>query len=107
MNALQSFRLIAFLEGTSFVILLFIAMPLKYLMDLPLAVRIVGGIHGLLFLLFVAALYRAALEHRWPVMRSLAAFGSSLVPFGMLLLDRSLKRDLQRDTTTSPQASGE
>ena len=93
MNALRQLRLIAFLEGMSFLGLLFIAMPVKYLLGQPLAVRIAGSVHGLLFLLFVSSLFRAAAEHEWPVRRSLAAFGASLVPFGTFVLDRALKRE--------------
>jgi integral membrane protein len=73
MNPLRQLRLIAFLEGLSFVLLLFVAMPLKYLAELPMAVRIVGSVHGLLFLVFVAALYRVVLEQEWPARRWLAA----------------------------------
>lgn len=94
MNELRQFRWVAFLEGLSFVLLLFIAMPLKYWAGLPIAVRIVGGVHGLLFVVFIAALFRAALERGWPPKRWGLAFFSSLVPFGTFVFDRSLKREL-------------
>ena len=67
MTALRHLRLVALLEGSSFLVLLFIAMPLKYLADQPLAVRIVGSIHGLLFVIFMAALFRAGSVHRGKV----------------------------------------
>lgn len=92
-NALAQLRLVAFLEGVSFVVLLFVAMPLKYLASLPAAVRVAGSVHGLFFVLFCAALFRAALERRWPLRRSIVAFGWSLVPFGTFVLDRSLRRE--------------
>jgi integral membrane protein len=92
MNPLRQLRLIAFLEGLSFVLLLFVA---KYLAELPMAVRIVGSVHGLLFLVFVAALYRVVLEQEWPARRWLAAFVSSLLPFGTLFFDRTLKREIE------------
>jgi integral membrane protein len=94
MTPLRQLRLVALLEGTSFLILLFIAMPLKYLAGLPLAVRIAGSVHGLLFLIFIAALYRAASGRGWPVRRSLLAFVSSIVPFGTFVFDRSLRREI-------------
>jgi integral membrane protein len=94
MQELKRFRVVALLEGLSFVILLFVAMPLKYLADLPLAVRIVGGVHGLLFVAFVGALFQVAVERGWPVRRWLTAFASSLVPFGTFWFDRSLVREL-------------
>ena len=59
MEELKQFRWVAFLEGLSFVLLLFVAMPLKYWAGLPLAVRIVGMVHGLLFVLFIGALFSA------------------------------------------------
>jgi integral membrane protein len=94
MTALRHLRLVALLEGTSFLVLLFIAMPLKYLADLPLAVRIVGSVHGGLFLLFLVALYRAASARGWPWQRSLIAFVSSVVPFGTFMFDGSLRREI-------------
>jgi integral membrane protein len=91
---LRQLRLVALAEGASFLALLFIGMPLKYLAGLPLAVRILGSVHGVLFLLFVAALYRAASERGWPLRRSLAAFTASIVPFGTFVFDRSLRREI-------------
>jgi integral membrane protein len=90
---LARFRTVALAEGLSFLTLLFVAMPLKYLADLPLAVRIVGMAHGVLFVLYVLALAEAASDRRWPLTRVLAAFGASLVPFGNFLLERSLRRE--------------
>ena len=94
MTALRQLRLVAFLEGTSFVVLLFIAMPLKYLAGLPLAVRIVGSVHGLLFLIFLAVLYSAGRQRDWPLRRWLIAFVSSIVPFGTFVFDRSLRQEI-------------
>lgn len=95
MNALNSLRLCGFLEGLSFLALLFVAMPLKYWFGMPLAVRIVGSLHGGLFVLFVAVLVYVASERRWPLQRSALAFGASLLPFGTFFLDRALKRELR------------
>ena len=95
MTALHHLRLVALLEGSSFLILLFVAMPLKYLAGLPLAVRIVGTVHGVLFLLFIAALVRASIRRRWPFRRSLLAFVASIVPFGTFVFDRSLRIEIE------------
>lgn len=94
MTALRHLRLVALLEGSSFLVLLFIAMPLKYLADQPLAVRIVGSIHGLLFVIFMAALFRAGSVRRWPFRRAVHAFVSSIVPFGTFVFDRSLRHEI-------------
>jgi integral membrane protein len=96
MHLLRQLRLVAFLEGLSFVILVFIAVPLKHVWGMPLAVRIVGMTHGALFVLFVVALYRAALAHDWSARRWATAFVSALLPFGTFVFDRSLKREIER-----------
>ncbi|WP_437841349.1 DUF3817 domain-containing protein [Sorangium sp. So ce321] len=100
MTALRQLRLVAILEGLSYLLLLFIAMPLKYLAGLPLAVRVVGSAHGLLFVLFLAALLRAAVARRWSLGRASLAFVSSVVPFGTFVFDRSLQREIA--TTPTP-----
>jgi integral membrane protein len=105
MDALRAFRWIALIEGISFLVLLFIAMPLKYLFDMPLAVRITGGAHGLLFLLFCGALFRVVLERHWPVKRWALAFLSSLVPFGTFALDRALVREIAQLRQTDAPSS--
>ncbi len=91
MHPIRAFRMIALAEGTSFVILLFIAMPLKYLMGLPLAVRIVGSIHGILFLLYVARLVKLRAAYQWDNRFSLQAFIASILPFGTFVFDKYLR----------------
>jgi integral membrane protein len=93
-TSLRLLRLVAFTEGVSFLTLLFIAMPLKYLAGLPMAVRVVGMIHGVLFIVFVLVLIWASIARTWPVRRWLLAFVSSIVPFGTFFFDRSLRREI-------------
>lgn len=81
----------ALAEGTSFLILLFIAMPMKYFMGMPLAVRIVGLIHGILFLLYVGQLVRLRTTYRWDNRFSIQAFVASILPFGTFLFDKYLR----------------
>lgn len=95
-------RLVAILEGISFLVLLFVAMPLKYLAGMPLAVRFVGLAHGLLFLGFVHFLIAVHIEKQWPITRSLAAFVASLLPFGPFVLDRKLATEESAGTGTAP-----
>lgn len=90
---LQQFRLVGHIEGWSFLLLLFVAMPLKYAAGWPLGVRVVGMLHGLAFLVYVVALFRVAAEDEWPWRKWAAAFVASLVPFGFFVFDaRVLKR---------------
>lgn len=99
MTELRRFRTVALLEGVSFVLLLFVAMPLKYWANLPLAVRIVGSVHGLLFLAFLWCLGAAAVERSWRPNRWAIAFLSSLVPFGTFVFDRSLRREIEQSSS--------
>lgn len=92
---LDRFRFVALLEGLSFLLLLFVAMPLKYLAGMPLGVRVVGMAHGVLFVLYVLLLLEVALALRWGPVRVGAAFLASLVPFGTFVLDARLKREAQ------------
>lgn len=86
-------RLIGLVEGASFLILLGVAMPLKYLADMPMAVRIVGSVHGGLFLVFLVALMQAADHGSWRFTRIAAAFIASVLPFGTFVFDRSLRAE--------------
>ncbi len=96
MTALHQFRIAALLEGWSYLILLFIAIPLKYVVGIPLAVRIVGSVHGFLFITFIIALYRVIAARKWPLRRALRGFLYSLTPFGAFVFDRSLVREIAR-----------
>jgi integral membrane protein len=93
---LLQFRRIALLEGISLLILLFIAMPLKYFMDLPLAVKYFGWIHGILFIVYVVFLLKVWIELKWKFQKVVLAFLASIFPFGTFLLDKKLKEDVNR-----------
>jgi len=94
MTALHQFRMAALLEGWSYLILLLIAMPLKYAAGMPIAVRIVGSVHGFLFITFIIALYRVIVARKWPLRRAIRGFVYSLIPFGAFVFDRSLVREI-------------
>lgn len=82
------FRVVGFLEALSFLLLLGVAMPLKYVWAMPLAVRIVGSLHGALFVLFCGALAAVQRAEGWPLKLSLMAFVSAFLPAGPLVFDR-------------------
>ena len=88
---MKKFRLIAFIEGISYLVLLFIAMPIKYLLDEPMVVKLVGMTHGGLFILFLLLLYVTAKEYKWNISFISMAFIASLVPFGTFYLEKKLK----------------
>ena len=86
------FLRVGHIEGISYLVLLCIAMPLKYYLDLPLAVKITGWIHGVLFILYIVAVLMAMRAMEWNWFYVLVALGASLIPIGTFVLDRSLKR---------------
>ena len=79
------------MEGVSFLVLLFLAMPLKYVWNMPLAVRIVGLAHGILFVIFCIVLVQTWILARWPTGRATLIFAASIIPFGPWLVDRRMK----------------
>lgn len=84
---LGRFRLVAISEGISYVLLLFIAMPLKYMMDMPLAVKYTGWAHGLLFILYILTLLHAAIDKKWGIIKMVLYFVASLIPFAAFYVD--------------------
>jgi integral membrane protein len=87
-------RAIAIVEGVSYLLLLGIAMPLKYFAGFPEAVKVVGWAHGLLFVLYLIAVAEVTVARRWRFMRILGAFVAALVPFGTFVLDARLRREV-------------
>ncbi|MDX1910057.1 MAG: DUF3817 domain-containing protein [Saprospiraceae bacterium] len=87
-TTLGRFRLIAFAEGVSYITLLFIAMPLKYLYEQPQAVRTVGTVHGFLFVLYVLFVFLCKIEYRWENAKTRLLLLISLIPFGNFYADR-------------------
>jgi integral membrane protein len=89
-------RFIGMAEGLSLLVLLGIAMPLKYLANQPEAVKIVGWIHGLLFVAFVAAVLVMYYERNWPFKKVVVAFIAAFLPFGTFVFDAQLKKEEQK-----------
>jgi integral membrane protein len=86
-------RVIAFVEGVSYLVLLGIAMPLKYLAGMPGPVKVVGWAHGVLFVLYVLSAAEATLARRWGPARILGLIVAAFVPFGTFVLDARLRRE--------------
>ena len=96
-TAAARLRTIAFLEGISYLLLLFIAMPLKYLAGMPMAVRIVGSLHGVLFvwlfLLIAQGYFRRQKDFAWSFRIAIA----SLIPFAMFFIDARLRLEEEQE----------
>ncbi len=87
------FRKVALAEGVSFLILLGVAMPLKYMANMPIAVTIAGAIHGLLFISFIVLAYLVKEESNKTMGWMGKAFLASIIPFGTFYMDREWRKE--------------
>ena len=86
-------RVIAFIEGISFLLLLGVAMPLKYFAGMPAAVKTAGWIHGVLFMLYLFFVAEVNVKRCLTVTLAFGALVASLIPFGTFALDARLRRE--------------
>jgi len=91
----KRFRWISLIEGISFLVLLLIAMPLKYVFDMPLMVKYVGWAHGILFIVYIYMVFPTARKLNWNFSRTFLALMASILPFGPYIFNRNLKKDQQ------------
>ena len=89
----RRFRSIAIAEGISFLVLLLIAMPLKYLAHFPPAVTFAGSLHGVLFIAFVVVGWEAKREYKKSFGWFAKAFLASILPFGTFIMDKQWKKE--------------
>ncbi len=89
----EKIRLTVLTEGISFLILLFVAMPLKYFADLPLAVKWVGWVHGFLFILLCGLLFWGLVTRAIRFKQAMIVFISSLIPFAPFMINHQLKQN--------------
>jgi integral membrane protein len=94
-------RFIAFWEGISFLLLLVVAMPLKYFAGWPLGVRVVGMAHGILFVLYVGATVMAARSGRWSLGRTALVLVASVLPAGPFIVDAKILSSAGKSQTGS------
>lgn len=89
-TSIGRFRTVAMAEGVSFLILLGIAMPLKYMAGKPGMVDLFGWVHGLLFISYMITGLQVKIEREWPIGKTALAVVAALIPFGPFLLDKKL-----------------
>ncbi|MBL4736367.1 MAG: DUF3817 domain-containing protein [Flavobacteriales bacterium] len=80
-------RITGYLEGISFLGLLGIAMPLKYVYGMPEATQVVGMVHGIFFILYVIFLLEVRSEFRWNLKTAILSFIAAFLPFGTFIAD--------------------
>ena len=93
--ALKNLTIAGYLEGTSFLLLLGIAMPLKYMMGITEAVRYIGMAHGVLFIAYILMLLVATGKIKMPLWAMPLGILGSFLPFGPFIFDYLLKKNLR------------
>lgn len=83
-----TFRIIAFLEGVSYLLLLFIAVPIKYYFEDPQYVKLLGMPHGLLFSIYIIIAFLIKNEQKWNIKSFFIVIIASVIPFGTFYVDR-------------------
>jgi len=91
--SLTRLRLTGFAEAVSWILLLFIAMPMKYFFHMPQVVKVVGWLHGMLFILYVLQLLFQTITQKWPFKKFAIGCLFAFLPFGTLVFDKQLKPD--------------
>ncbi|WP_350656184.1 DUF3817 domain-containing protein [Psychrobacter sp. S1-30-MNA-CIBAN-0213] len=96
-SSLKNLTIMGYLEGTSFLLLLGIAMPLKYMMGIPEAVKYVGMAHGVLFIAYIVILMGSTIKIKMPLWAMPAGVLGSFLPFGPFIFDHFLKKSLSKN----------
>lgn len=86
------FRITAFLEGLSYILLLFVAMPIKYQMGDPTYVQMLGMPHGLFFMAYVFLAVYLKPQYDWNTKTFMLVLAASIIPFGTFYVDRKVLR---------------
>lgn len=90
---LHRFRMVGLAEGISFLVLLLVAMPLKYIFDIPQAVKVFGWAHGALFVAFIYFAFEVMSSLKKNFVWLLKAFAAAFIPLGTFIFDRQLKKE--------------
>ena len=96
-------RVLAFLEGVSLLILIFIAVPMKYIYGNPALVKVVGQIHGILFLLFVVNTLSVGVEQNWKFKTTtFKVLIACVIPFGTFYIDHKILSKIHLKENSNP-----
>jgi len=85
---IKLFKYIALLEGISLLLLLFFAMPMKYIYELPIYVKVIGMAHGLLFIAYIALAVMIKIEDKWSIKKFMIVCIASIIPFGTFYVEK-------------------
>jgi len=94
-SSLNRLRVLAFLEGISLLILVFVSLPLKYMFGITTISAIVGPVHGILFILFVVNTINVGTEYHWKFKQTTwKVLLACVIPFGTFYIDRKILKKL-------------
>lgn len=83
-------RLLAYMEGISFILLMGVGMPLKYFFEMPLPNLYIGMIHGILFIAYCLWVIIAKAQYKWRIPKTSLALVAAFLPFGTFVADAKL-----------------
>ena len=95
-SSLNIFRIVALLEGVSYILLLFIATPIKYLLDDPQYVKMLGMPHGVLFIAYIAFAVLFKKDFSWTNKEFMIVILASIIPFGTFYIDRKYLKTVKQ-----------
>lgn len=95
-DSLKTLTMVGYLEGTSFLLLIGLAMPLKYMLGMADAVKFVGTAHGVLFIAYIVILMGTANKVKMPLWAMPLGVVGSFLPFGPFVFDHMLKKSLNK-----------
>jgi integral membrane protein len=96
MKMIILFRRVALLEGVSFLLILFVTMPLKYIWDIPEPTYYIGMAHGVLFVGYVVLAFYAHVYAKWNFLTLFLVLLASLIPFGTFVADSKILSKIKK-----------
>ena len=90
-NSVKKLGFINTTEGYSYLVLLFVAMPLKYIFEIAIAVKIAGMIHGVLFVTLCILLLQVWMDTKWDFKENIIIFVAALIPFGTFFTKKRIE----------------
>ena len=103
--ALKRFRVMAYVVGVLLLILVFVAVPLRYIADEPLLVSIVGPIHGFLYMVYLVTAFDLAVRARWPFVRTVLVLLAGTVPVMSFVAERKVTAAVRERVDTPVPAN--
>lgn len=88
--ALKRFQVMAYVVGVFLLLLVFVAMPLKYFADQPMLVAIIGPLHGFLYMAYLVVAFDLAVRAKWPFVRTVLVLLAGTIPVMSFVAERKV-----------------